>query len=92
MWVKADRGVWGLVHIFGGKLYLTRDIVDDNVVPKGFLAPKAAPKAAPKLASKRAKATCIQARQGTYQTCTQPCCRACAVVPHALHVGHWVLF
>ena len=43
VWAKADRGVWGLAHVFWGKLYLTRDFVDDHVVPKDFLAPTPAP-------------------------------------------------
>ena len=27
--------VWGLGHVFEGKLYFTKDIVDDSFVPKG---------------------------------------------------------
>ena len=59
VWAKAARGVWGLEHVFEGKLYFTKDIVDDNFVPKDTKlkavpeppakpAPKAAPKPAPK--------------------------------------------
>ena len=55
----AAHGVWGLGHVFEGKLYFTKDIVDDSFVPKGTKlkavpepavkpAPKAAPKPAPK--------------------------------------------
>ena len=44
VWAKADRGVWGLAHVFEEKLYLTSDLVDDHVVTKDFVAPKPAPK------------------------------------------------
>ena len=49
LWAKANRGVSGLAHLFGGKLYLTKGFVNDNVVPNDFVTPKAAPKPAPKL-------------------------------------------
>ena len=42
---RTDRGVWGLAHVFEEKLYLTRDLVDDHVDTKDFVAPKPAPKA-----------------------------------------------
>ena len=58
VWAKADRGIWGLGHIFNDKLYLTRDIMDGSEVPAHFEVPqpkppapapaKPKPKAAPK--------------------------------------------
>ena len=44
LWAKADRGVWGLGHVFNGKLYLTRDLVDDACIPSHIAVPKPAPK------------------------------------------------
>ena len=35
---------------------------------------------------------CTKARQGTCQSCSQTCCTACAIDPHAIRAGHWVLF
>ena len=55
MWAKATHGVWGLGHVFEGKLYLTKDIVDDNFVPKNRKpkpVPQPAAKPDPMLASK----------------------------------------
>ena len=46
VWAKDDRGVWGLAHVSGDKLYLTRDLVDDRVDPTDFAAPKSASKRA----------------------------------------------
>ena len=34
VWAKAGRGIWGLGHVFEGKLYFTKDIVDDSFVPR----------------------------------------------------------
>ena len=55
VWAKAGRGIRGLGHVFEGKLYFTKDIVDDifvprNRKPKPIPKPEAkpAPKAAPK--------------------------------------------
>ena len=28
VWAKAGRGIWGLGHVFEGKLYFTKHIVD----------------------------------------------------------------
>ena len=51
----TGRGIWGLGHVFKGKLYFTKDIVDDSFVPrnrkpKPIPTPKAnpTPKSAPK--------------------------------------------
>ena len=52
---KSARGVWGMGHGFGDKLYFTRDIPEDKRVPKDLLAPvsakplatRAKPKGAP---------------------------------------------
>ena len=30
----SARGVWGLGHVFDGKLYFTRDICEEKWVPK----------------------------------------------------------
>ena len=30
VWAKAGHGIWGLGHVFEGKLYFTKDIVDDR--------------------------------------------------------------
>ena len=57
VWAKAARGVWGLGHVFEGKLYFTKDIVDDSFVPKGTklkAVPEPAAKPAPKAALKPA--------------------------------------
>ena len=55
VWAKAGRGIWGLGHVFEGKLYFTKDIVDDNFEPRvrkpkaiQKLEAKPAPKPAPK--------------------------------------------
>jgi len=37
---RAGRGVWGLCHSFDDKLYLTRDLMVDNFVPKDLPVPK----------------------------------------------------
>mmetsp|Transcript_100689 Transcript_100689/g.170231 ORF Transcript_100689/g.170231 Transcript_100689/m.170231 type:complete len:85 (+) Transcript_100689:295-549(+) len=34
VWAKATRNVWGWGHVFEGKLYFTKDIVDNSFVPK----------------------------------------------------------
>ena len=55
VWAKAGHGIWGLGHVFEGKLYFTKDIVNDNFVPRnrqpehipkpeGMPGPKPAPK------------------------------------------------
>ena len=36
IWAKADRGIWGLAHVFDIMLLLTRDLVDSSVIPEGF--------------------------------------------------------
>ena len=53
VWAKAGRGIWGLGHVSEGKLYFTKDVVDDSFIPrnrkpKPIPKPEAAPKAAPK--------------------------------------------
>ena len=55
VWAKAGGGIWGLGHIFEGKLYFTKVIVDDSFVPRNRkpkpipkLEAKPAPKPAPK--------------------------------------------
>ena len=30
VWAKAGPGIWGLGHVFEGKLYFTKRIVDDS--------------------------------------------------------------
>ena len=34
VWGKAARGVWGMAHVFDGKLYFTRDHMKGNFIPK----------------------------------------------------------
>ena len=46
IWAKAARGVWGMAHVFDGKLYFTRDHMQDNFIPKNLKLPE--PKRAPK--------------------------------------------
>ena len=43
VWVKSARGVWGMGHSFGNKLYFTRDIPEGKWVPKDLLAPAKPP-------------------------------------------------
>ena len=53
VWAKSARGVWGLGHVFDGKLYFTRDICEEKWIPKDLVPPKksvAAPKARGKVA------------------------------------------
>ena len=52
IWAKAARGVWGLAHVFNNKLFFTRDIMDDDAVPKHFNVPEPKPKPKPKPAPK----------------------------------------
>ena len=52
IWAKAARGVWGLAHVFNNKLFFTRDIMDDDAVPKHFNVPEPNPKPKPKPAPK----------------------------------------
>ena len=52
IWAKAARGVWGLAHVFNNKLFFTRDIMDDDAVPKHFNVPDPKPKPKPKPAPK----------------------------------------
>ena len=52
IWAKAARGIWGLAHVFNNKLFLTRDIMDDDAVPMHFNVPESKPKPKPKPAPK----------------------------------------
>ena len=45
VWAKAGCGIWGPGHVFEGKLYFTKDIVDDSFVPRNR-KPKPIPKPA----------------------------------------------
>ena len=40
---KSARGVWGMGHSFGNKLYFTRDIPEGKWAPKNLLAPAKPP-------------------------------------------------
>ena len=53
VWAKAARGVWGMAHVFDGKLYFTRDPMQGNFIPKNLKLPepKPAPKPRPKASS-----------------------------------------
>ena len=54
IWAKAARAVWGMAHVFDGKLYFTRDHMQGNFIPKNLKLPepKPAPKPRPKASSK----------------------------------------
>ena len=43
VWAKVGRRIWGIGHVFEGKLYFTKDIVDDSFVPRNR-KPKPIPK------------------------------------------------
>ena len=53
VWAKAARGVWGMAHVFDGKLYFTRDHMQGNFIHKNLKLPerKPAPKPSPKASS-----------------------------------------
>ena len=60
VWAKSTRGVWGLGHVFDGKMYFTRDICEEKWIPKDLVPPKksvAAPKARAKAAPPKSKAS-----------------------------------
>ena len=40
IWAKAGPGVWGLCHVFENTLSLTRDLMEDSVVPSNLFVPK----------------------------------------------------
>jgi hypothetical protein len=50
---QVGREIWGLGHIFDGKLYFTKDVVDDSFVPRNR-KPKPIPKPEAKPAPKPA--------------------------------------
>ena len=50
---QSGPWIWGLGHAFEGKLYYTKDLVDDNFVPRNR-KPTPIPKPAAKPAQKRA--------------------------------------
>ena len=52
IWAKTARGVWGMAHVFDGKLYFTRDRMQGNFIPKKLPEPKPAPKPRAKASSK----------------------------------------
>ena len=52
-WATAGRRIWGLGHVFEGKLYFIKDIVDDSFVPRNR-KPKPIPKPPAKPAPKPA--------------------------------------
>ena len=56
VWAKSACGVWGLGHVFDGKLYFTRDMCEEKWIPKDLAPPKKsvpAPKARAKPAPKQ---------------------------------------
>ena len=55
VWAKSAHGVWGLGHVFDGKLYFSRDICEETWIPKD-LAPPKKPVPAPKQAGRVAQA------------------------------------
>ena len=48
VWAKVGSGIWGLGHVFEGKLYFTKDFVDDRFVPRNR-QPKPIPNLKPSL-------------------------------------------
>ena len=40
VWAKTAPGVWGLGHVFDGKLCFTRDICEEKWIPKDLASPK----------------------------------------------------
>ena len=75
VWAKAGRGIWGLGHVFEGKLYFTKDMVDDSFVPrnrKPKTIPKPEAKPAPKPAPKGKHVQLFKMRRkvgkGSYST------------------------
>ena len=61
IWAKAARGVWGMAHVFDGKLYFTRDQMQGNFIPKNLKLPQ--PRPAPK---PRAKASSKASSSGEH--------------------------
>ena len=53
VWANAARRVWGMPHVFDGKLYFLRDHLQGNFIPKNLKLPepKPAPKPLPKASS-----------------------------------------
>ena len=75
VWATEARGIWGVGHVFEGKLYFTKDMVDDSSVPtikKPKPIPKPAAKPAPKPAPKGRHVQSFQLRRnvgkGFYST------------------------
>ena len=46
VWANAAGGMWGMAHVFDGKLYFTRDHMQGNFIHKNLKLPE--PKLAPK--------------------------------------------
>ena len=76
MWAKEGPEIWGLGHVFEGKLYFNKDVVDDNFVPRNR-KPKPIPKPEAKPALKPApkgkhvqlcKMRCKVGKAGFYST------------------------
>ena len=61
IWATVARGVWGMAHVFDGKLYFTRDHMQGNFIPKNLKVPE--PKSAPK---RRAKASSKASSSGEH--------------------------
>ena len=40
VWAKSARGVWGLEHVFDGKLHFTRYICEEKWIPKDLVPPQ----------------------------------------------------
>ena len=54
-------GLWGMAHVFDGKLYLTRDHMQGNFIPKYLKLPepRPAPKPQPKSSSSSVQLFCM---------------------------------
>ena len=61
IWAKAARGVWGMAHVFDGKLYFTRDHMQGNFIPKNLKLPEPKPDPKP-----RAKASSKASTSGEH--------------------------
>ena len=77
VWAKAGYGIWSIGHVFQGKLYFTKHIVDDSFVPRNRKPkpiPKPKAKPAPKLVPKGKHVQWFKmrhkARKGFYSTTT----------------------
>ena len=48
VWAKAARSMWGMAHVFDGKLYFTRNHMQGNFIPKNLKLPEPTPAPKPR--------------------------------------------